>query len=39
MTTENNKTTVCRFFDEVVSDSNLRVVDELCSGPSPDAGA
>ena len=31
MTTEDNKTIVRRFFDEVVSNGNLRVVDELCS--------
>jgi hypothetical protein len=31
MSTENNKTIVRRFFDEVVSNGNLRVVDELCS--------
>lgn len=31
MTTEENKTIVRRFFDEVVSNGNLRVVDELCS--------
>ena len=37
MTTEHNKTIVRRFFDEVVSNGNLRVVDELGCGPSPDA--
>lgn len=31
MTTEENKTIVRRFFDEVVSNGNLGVVDELCS--------
>ncbi len=31
MTTEDNKTIARRFFDEVVSNGNLRVVDELCS--------
>ena len=31
MTTEDNKTIVRRFFDEVVSNGNLGVVDELCS--------
>jgi len=31
MVTEDNKTIVRRFFDEVVSNGNLRVVDELCS--------
>jgi steroid delta-isomerase-like uncharacterized protein len=31
MTTEHNKTIVRRFFEEVVSNGNLAVVDELCS--------
>jgi predicted ester cyclase len=31
MTTEGNKTVVRRFFDEVVSNGNLAVADELCS--------